>query len=235
MRSFLLNIPERTQQKWEHRLSQGEDDYGYSWSLEIRGSGTSGEVEYVVAQQWMGEEPVQVGSFTSQVIDQAEELPYLKRGAWEEGISAGGARHVLFCAGLYPEPTVWSFLSRPGCLRIPRQSCGLPTARSFLLKKEKTTVFLFAPEETAAGDISYTLKPQGESAAFTAQAGEEELVFTGAPVLPEITVKDESSGTILLEGEDYTLQTENAVWAGEKSLTVLGAGEYEGAEPCEIS
>ena len=220
--------------EWEHRLSQGEDDYGYSWSLEIRGSGTSGEVEYVVAQQWMGEEPVQVGSFTSQVIDQAEELPYLKRGAWEEGISAGGPGMYYFVPAV--SGTYRLELSKPAwMLADPQAELRLAYSQEFSVEKGENYCLLIAPEETAAGDISYTLKRQGESAAFTAQAGEEELVFTGAPVLPEITVKDESSGTILLEGEDYTLQTENAVWAGEKSLTVLGAGEYEGAEPCEIS
>ncbi|MDO5424785.1 MAG: Ig-like domain-containing protein [Eubacteriales bacterium] len=58
--------------------------------------------------------------------------------------------------------------------------------------------------------------------------GAENLVYTGSPLEPTITVVDGEN--VLTEGTDYELLYENNTDAGNASVTVTGKGDYYGTE-----
>lgn len=218
---------------WSHRLGDGEDDFGYSWSLEIEGN-EAGEATCLIKQRWLDEEDAEVGSFSVQILPAAEELPYLKRGTQEEGLFGSRAGMYYFrpaITGTYSlrldEPAwIWDAQSR---------KISYTYGQEYTVTAGEPCFVLFAPGELSGGELGYTLKRQDGDIAFTAEAGTEELTFTGKPLCPTITVKDASSGYSLRSGEDYILYAQDDVSAGEKTVMVEGAGEYAGTASQTLS
>ena len=60
----------------------------------------------------------------------------------------------------------------------------------------------------------------------SATLDETEIVYNGAEIKPNVTVKD--GDTVLVEQDDYTLEYTNNINAGTASVKIIGCGEYDG-------
>ena len=98
-------------------------------------------------------------------------------------------------------------------------------------------------ENTDAGTVTVTITGTGNYAGETEVTFEivgkdiaedegftidpiPDQVYTGAPITPEITVKD--GDTVLVEGEDYEVTFEENTNAGTVTVTITGTGNYSG-------
>ena len=78
---------------------------------------------------------------------------------------------------------------------------------------------------TGTCQVNYSIQPK-DIDDVQVSVGQEPLVYSGTAQIPDVVVKD--GGKTLVEGEDYTLSPDEAINAGEHTITVTGINNYQG-------